>query len=269
MLCLLVFGLGLLSYGYFIESHWVEETHRELRAEHWRGRPLRLAVIADLHARRGDGDYIDLIVRRTIEARPDVVLMLGDYINRPEYGNSMDLETLRRHLAPLMQLPCYAIIGNHDYIHGEEAVCAMLQSFGVRVMEGKVHGLDIGGDTLYIGGVRSLYEYDMPGEVAELPEKEDVTHIILTHSPTGAKGALPETTAVLAAHTHGGQICLPGGIPLIGMLRHIPWREMQGIIREVSCPIFVTRGLGMSKMPLRLFCRPELLFVELRGVPQS
>ncbi len=255
----------LLAYGYFIEPHWIEETHRVLYAEHWQGRPLRLAVIADLHARWGDEDYLDDIVERTLAAQPDAVLLLGDYTNDKKFSGSMDMETLGKHLAPLAQLPCFAVLGNHDYLADADAVKAMLARFGAQCVEGGIATLELGGDTLSVGGIRCLYHYDKPGEVVEPPQNAPVTHLLLAHSPSAVPHAPKGTTAVLVAHTHGGQICLPGGIPLLYVDRSKDWKKRQGIYGADAPPACLTRGLGMSKMPLRLFCRPELLFIELRG----
>ncbi len=260
-----VLGSLLVVYGYFIESRWVEETHRELCAEHWQGRPLLLAVIADLHAHEGDGDYLDDIVERTLAAQPDAILLLGDYTNEATISGSMDIETLGRHLAPLAQFPCFAVLGNHDTEADAEAVREMLRQLGAELMEGAICSRELGGDTLYIGGIRCLVYDDEPGEVVAPPQDTPVTHVLLAHSPAAVPRAPKGTTAVFAAHTHGGQICLPGGTPLIHADRRPRWEQMLGIYSKDAPPAFVTRGLGTSKLPLRLFCRPELMFVKLRG----
>ncbi len=262
----LMLALGLGVYTRYIEPRWVEETHWQLQAEHWQGRPLRLAVISDLHAQSGDGAYLDSIVRRTLEARPDAILLLGDYVNDPSSGNFMDAETLGRHLAPLAQLPCFAVLGNHDYDYGADALRTMLQSFGTKMADGDIHALQTGGDTLYISGMRCLCHFDTPGDVPGAPQEgRPATSLLLTHSPAGARCAPEGTTATLAGHTHGGQVCLPGGVPILRPDRRVEWREMKGAFETAGRPVYVSRGLGTSMIPLRLFCRPELLLVELRG----
>ncbi len=257
----LALGLGL--YARYIEPYWVEETHWELPAEHWKGRPLRLAVISDLHAKSADGSYLDSLVQRVLAAKPDAVLLLGDYINDPSLGDSMDAETLGRHLAPLAQLPCFAVLGNHDYNYGVKPISAMLQGFGARLMEKEVQALEMGGDTLYLAGMRCLCRFTEPENQA--PLAEGATCLLLTHSPVGSHYAPPGVTATLSAHTHGGQVCLPGGIPLVRPDGRVSWQEMKGAVVTKGKPVYICRGLGTSELPLRLFCRPELLFVELRG----
>ncbi len=261
----IVLALSLGLYAHHVEPYWVEESHWELQAENWQGRPLRLVVIADLHAKSGDGAYLDSIVERTLAAKPDVVLLLGDYINEPALGDSMEAETLGKHLAPLAQLPCFAVFGNHDYEYGIPALRSMLQGFGAKLVEGGIEALEIGGDTLYISGVRCLCQFDTPGQLGSLPEGEQAaTRLMLSHSPAGAHYAPEGVTATLVGHTHGGQVCLPGGIPLLRPDERVRWEEMKGAISVKGKPVYVSRGLGTSVLPLRFWCRPELVVVELR-----
>ncbi len=257
--------VGVLVYGRCVEPRWVEETHWPLHAPHWQGAPLRLAVLADFHARSGDGEYLDTLVRQTLAAKPDVVLLLGDYVNEPRLGDSMDVATLGRHLSPLSQLPCYAVLGNHDVDYGVKAVRSMLEGFGARVIEGEVQALEVGGDTLYLAGMRCLCSFDTPGHKLVLPQDKPVTCLMLSHSPVGGYFAPKGVTATLAGHTHGGQVCLPGGIPLVRPDRRVRWDEMVGELSLKGKPVYVSRGLGTSMVPVRLFCRPELLLVELSG----
>ncbi len=263
-LFIILAGTATLLYAWRVEPRWVEETRWELPCAEWQGRPLRLAVLADLHARPGDGPYIDSIVQRTLASRPDAVLLLGDYMGGHSAEQSMSAEQLARHLQPLAQLPCYAVMGNHDYYYGIGDVRAMLQQLGVNIIEGKVEQLNVGGDTLCLGGLRCLYTYSRPGRVPSVPEPGKA-FLLLSHCPVGAHFAQSGTTATLAAHTHGGQICLPGGFALARPDSRTQWHEIAGETQVDGRPLYVTRGLGTSVLPLRLFCRPELCIVELKA----
>ena len=70
-------------------------------------------------------------------------------------------------------------------------------------------------------------------------------------------------SAVISAHTHGGQICLPGGKPLANISREkakfsYPWSQLNGT------PFLITRGLGCSVLPLRFCCPPEIIVLEIQ-----
>ncbi len=251
------------SYARVVEPRWVEETHWELRAEHWKGRPLRLAVLADLHARPGDGAYLDRLVARTLAAQPDVVLLLGDYVNNPAKGESMEPEQLSRHLSPLMQVPCFAVLGNHDRQYGVKAMRRMLEDMGACVLEGKVHALPIGGDVLHLGGICHLEYYSWPQKLEDPLPGDEETFIMLMHCPPGYRPVTMGHTATLCGHRHGGQLCLPGGISFMRIDRRLPQEILRGVGEKNGKLYYVSRGLGMSRLRLRFCSRPELLFVEL------
>ncbi len=268
---LLVLAGGVWLYARCLEPRWVEETHWELRAPHWKGRPLRVAVLSDLHARSGDGAYLDSLVQRILEARPDAVFLLGDYIHERSLGDTMEADVLGQHLAPLGKVPCFAVLGNHDYSYGAAAVRRMLQGWGAQVVDGEMHALHAGGSILYIGGIRCQSHFRKPGRMPALPDgvETSATLLMLTHSPAGAHHVPAATTATVCGHTHGGQVCLPGGIPLVRPDNRVAWEEMKGSISVKGKPVYVSRGLGMSGPPLRFCCRPELVWVELRGTGQG
>ncbi len=257
----LALGGGVLYYARYIEPQWIEETRHQVICPDWKGRPVRLALLSDLHAKSGDGDYMDAIVRKTLAARPDAILLLGDYMNEPRLGDTMAPETLAHHLAPLVQsgIPCLAVLGNHDYNQGESRVQNMLRSIGVRMMEGGQYELNADGHTLFIFGMRCLCHFDSPGTVATPPP--GVASVLMTHSPAGARFAPAGTSLAVSGHTHGGQVCLPGGKPIIKPDRRVTWQEMKGSHHNGRTQVYVTRGLGTSELPLRLFCRPELTVV--------
>ncbi len=260
----MVLGGGLLLCARFIEPHWIEETRVHLTTTSWQGRPLTIAVLADLHAKPGDGKYLDDIVRRTLALQPDLLLLLGDYVNDPDTGPSMDPETLGRHLSPFLQLPSAAVLGNHDHSYGAQRIRDMLESIGATVLEDSTTSLDIGGDTLHLGGIHCLFYFDNPKKLRFRVGAND-TLLTFAHSPTGACGAPKGTALALGAHTHGGQVCLPGGGSPLKWHKRWPWGTMRGETLMKGQRTYITRGLGTSKVEMRLWCRPELLVVELKG----
>lgn len=261
--------LAVLCWGYmqFIERTWMEQTEVRLPCPAWeKGCELKLAVLADLHARPGDGAYLDEIVRRTLAAKPDAVLLLGDYLNGHEAEHGMSPEELERHLRPLVEvgLPLFAVLGNHDYYHGSETVRRMLTNLGAQMVDdgaGEPLRLEKCGAAVDIGGVRCLCYYNTPGPVAQ--PRGNIPLILLSHSPVGAEYAAPGTFVVISGHTHGGQVCWPWGTPLAMVDKKVPRRYASGMVDIAGQRTYVTRGLGTSLLPIRLFCRPELTILTL------
>lgn len=256
-ICLVLFGLSVLLYGHLWERENVQETHLQWELPTWKGRMLTMVVLSDLHLRPGDGDYIDRIVSRTLELGPDAILLLGDFYNGHLPQDSMSDEEIVHHLKPLTQRPCFAVFGNHDDYHGMVKSRQLLNTIGIPDVTGKSFVLKIDGHRLRIGGVHCPFFYRRGTTVPE-PEA-GIPFILLSHSPEIIGHAKPGTDLILAGHTHGGQVCLPWGRPLgPDWFLGIPAERSSGLIEQQGQSMYVSRGLGTSILPLRLFCRPEL-----------
>lgn len=259
---LLSMGAALL-YACFVEREWTEVTHHRLNLPEWQGRGARLAVLSDLHVRSEDEDYLRRMVELTLAEKPDAVLLLGDYVN--EVNSTLSLDKLEEILRPLTAVPCFAVLGNHDYWYGARKLRKMFKNLNIPLMEGKKQELVIGGAPITIAGMRCAFTYRYPGAVSQ-PETGK-PYILLTHSPAGVKFAPPGTTITLAGHTHGGQIRMPFYGALVMPDRDVDRKKSAGYHEEKGKEFYVSRGLGTSQLPLRFFCRPEILILELAGFP--
>lgn len=267
LLSLTILTVVLVLYSVFVEREWIEETEYSIEAPGWQGREVRLAVLADLHVRPGDGGYIDDIVKRTLSMKPDAVLLLGDYMaSHPgsRFATSMSAGEIAEHLKPLTALPCYAVLGNHDHVHGTETVRAALKGIGMHLMEGSRERLTVDGQPLDIGGIRCLYTFRTPGKVPQ--PQAGVPMILLSHTPYGTAFAPRDTLVTLAGHMHGGQVCIPFIGAVFSIDPHVPtWRSSGAHTLRTGRREYVTRGLGTSVLPLRFNCRPELLLLKIHG----
>lgn len=263
LIILLAIPIGLLCYAWLIEREWVEKSQYHVECTTWQGDELRLAVLSDLHARPQDGEYLDRVVMATLAMRPHAVILLGDYLNHHRADQCMPLEELEQHLRPLTALPCYAVLGNHDYSHGESALRSMFSRLGVRCVEGRREELSVAGGRLDIGGILCCYTFEHPGYVPQ--PREGVPLLLLSHTPVGAQYAHPDTLLTLSGHTHGGQVCWPWGAPVYMAEGKTPREWAQGAINVHGRPCYVSRGIGTSCLPLRFCCRPELLLLRITG----
>ena len=261
LLLLMFAGVGMLVYMHRVERVAVEVTTVPLEHADWHGEELRLAVLSDIHARRGDGEYLDKVVRLALAEKPHAVLLLGDFLNGHHAEDAMPAEEMAEHLRPLTALPCFAVLGNHDYYHGAPRVQLALQNIGVQFVEGRRVELQAAGGVLDIGGIRCCYAFDSPGPVPQ--PREGVPFILLSHTPVGAQYAPEQAVLTLAGHSHGGQVCWPGGSPIWMADGKTPAEWAKGRVSVHGRPCYITRGIGTSSLPIRFCCPPELLLLRL------
>ncbi|MBV5274653.1 MAG: metallophosphoesterase family protein [Lamprocystis purpurea] len=220
---------------------------------------LRLLHLTDLHLDL-DAAILAAIIARVRLLEYDLCVLTGDYrawaVGPCEPALSA-LAQLRRHLRG----PVYATLGNHDLIE----MVPGIESLGIRVLMNESLIIERGGQHLHLAGIDDPNRYathNLEAATAQVPP--DAPSILLAHSPEpyGAAASLG-FDLMLCGHTHGGQICLPGGFALIShtqvprFLRNGPWRWRQ--LRGYTSP-----GAGSSIVPARFNCPPEVTIHHLR-----
>jgi predicted MPP superfamily phosphohydrolase len=219
--------------------------------------PLRVAHLTDLHiSDRLPAEYFASLHESIRQSEADLLVMTGDYVSAAER-----LPLLRHWLAELPDLPLgtYAVLGNHDYWTGEaSAVRDALEQASVQVLSGRCVELDVA--DLRICGTDAPWGPDLSGWT-----QDDLTTLALSHTPDNVY-ALRELGAdvVFAGHTHGGQIRLPGLGALVVPSR-FGRRFDRGDFDVEGTHLIVSAGVGADSPPLRLWCRPELVVVDLNG----
>ncbi|HEX4845099.1 MAG TPA: metallophosphoesterase [Geothrix sp.] len=231
---------------------------------------LRLAHLSDLHAGPMIGSDI---LRRwrdlTERERPDLLLFTGDLVDsRPEELAPL-LEAFRAFPAPF---GAFAVLGNHDYFDDPRPIWRDLETAGIRCLENTSALVRRGGDTLAVLGLqdpmarngrfrRVLYgPGPRPAEAArDLPA--EAFRICLNHRPSEWEQALEARARLtLSGHTHGGQIN-----PIPGFSSaHLIGPRTQGLFREGDDLLYVSRGLGVVGLPIRIAAPPEIAILTLR-----
>lgn len=269
-------GLGavlvaLLAYGALIEPRRVELTRAELHLPRWpRGLDgLTILHLSDLHT-RGRGPAERWLERLRAELpRPDLIAVTGDFAET--------IAALPACLAAIGGWPArfgsYAVLGNNDQqSHWQRrAVAEALAGAGITLLADNAVELEVNGQRLRVAGLRYVSARHSPPAfrfaAAQAAGPADCPRIVLAHSPD----SLPEAVdagvdLILAGHTHGGQICLPGGRPIENNLQRFkPPLYTRGAWRVDDTLLVVSRGLGMTRPLLRTFCRPEAAWLVLRG----
>jgi hypothetical protein len=258
------FGLAVLLacvllYASLVEPNWVEVTYH---GESPAGRaPIRIAVLSDLHL-DGVGYRERAVIEQLRVVRPDILILAGDVVDEPG-----DLPVLRALLSQVDVPHAVAVLGNWEYwgdvpleqlhkLYRDHNV-ALLVNAGVQFpVEGRQVRL-FGLDDATAGTPRlDLAIRDPDATAAEFT-------ILVQHSPglfaaKSAGAGLPNKAfdLCLSGHTHGGQITLFGWA--FGPLPPGSGPFVAGQYETVACPMYVSRGLGTSVLPLRLFARPEI-----------
>jgi uncharacterized protein len=221
---------------------------------------FRLMQLADLHCDL-DPKLIDIIIERIDQLEYDVAVLTGDYHNKIAREHDASLELMGR-LVPHIRKPRYAILGNHDFI---EKV-AFLESIGLIVLLNECESIEREGARLWICGVDDphfFHAHDLKKARERIPSGE--TAILLCHSPEAYQEAAKLGYAfMLSGHTHGGQLCLPGGFAIIGNAP-VPRRFLAGRWEYGSLVGYTSRGTGASGVPARFNCPAEITVHTLRA----
>ncbi len=220
-------------------------------------------LVTDLHA----GPLLSVAgLRRALDRlltlEPDLILLGGDFVTTRLEEILPHGETLRALRAPL---GTFAVLGNHDHYCGEpEALRAVLATFGVHVLHNDATRLHRGDGRLALCGIDD-FNAGRPDLEAALAAASAIggPSLLLSHNPDVFFAAVERGVAVvLSGHTHGGQLRIPGLPVLVRMSRY---RLDEGRYASGGGEIVVSRGLGVTGLPLRLGCRPEAVFLRLLG----
>ena len=184
-----------------------------LSAEARLAAPLTVAFASDFHAGPTTHPEVFAHLAQELTARhPDVVLLGGDFVSlRAEYMAPL-AKALSEYRPPLGS---YAVLGNHDLWAGDGEISRRLKDCGVEVLVNRNVAMRAPFDCVSICGIDDPWTGD--ADLALAFQGARAVRIWLTHSPDGLLLLGSQNFSVaFAGHTHGGQICLPDGTPLVG-----------------------------------------------------
>lgn len=232
------------------------------------------AHISDLHNTQFGEDQSKLIALLK-EAKPDVIVITGDVIDKRRPGTEHALCFLAR---AVRIAPVYYVTGNHEAVSKEyPALRQAAEEMGVHVLDDRAEVLERGEAKLLLAGVNDpIFTTDeaarnrevMSQKLEDVVGKTDTYCVLLSHRPElfsvyRAAGA----DLTFAGHAHGGQFRFPWGQGLIAPNQGLFPKYTQGLYEEEGGKMVVSRGLGNSSVPIRLLNRPEVLAVTLKKCP--
>lgn len=266
--------LGLKSIGLY-DRGLRNATTPALRRVEWRPPRLPRALdgmtilhLSDFHFSRiyrgfteGDAACVDGV-------SADFLLMTGDY----RYGHFGPVEHVPHHLREVLQgvtirEGLFATLGNHDISLSAEG----LRELDIDVLMNEGRSVRFRGENIWFGGTDDAHFFRCASLDAALDGRANGAEapftILLTHTPElYHEASLRGVDLYLCGHTHGGQVCLPRGIPL-KMNARAPFRYARGEWTIGNMLGLTTNGLGTTDLPLRYNAPPEAHLITLRSAP--
>jgi uncharacterized protein len=257
-------GSGALAYAAGFEPHRVVAEHIPVRLASLPAAfdGFRIALLSDFHLYPFTTiDIVQESVQIANRFKPDLVLLAGDFI----YGAvdaAFDLVPLFHQFDAGKGV--FAVLGNHDVRKGPKIVAQALAKGGVELLRNRGVTIQLGSDSIYLAGIDSVFAGWPRPKVAFDNRKRDLTSIVLLHEPDYIEDLVENRIPVdlqLSGHSHGGQVRLPLGGPLLLP----PWGQLydRGLYRIENAQIYTTRGIGMVGVPVRFNCPPEVTCITL------
>ncbi len=241
----------------------------------WKGEPLRVGVISDIHAAgpHMSAARLDSIVAEMNAEQPDIVLLLGDYVaghaplaERDAGERAAILEGIARIRKLRAPLGVWSVLGNHDWWYDGTTVQQGVQAQGITVLENQRVRIERPGGAFWLGGLadyestRAQPSYGQT--LVDLPDGDPV--IVMSHWPDVFATAPDRVAMTFAGHSHCGQV----NLPVFGRLMHAsPGSEMWpcGLYSLGQRKLYVSGGVGVSIVPVRFNQPPEIAVVTLRA----
>ena len=273
MLYVAVCFIAVSSFVWF-QNNAITTSATEIRSENLPTSfdDFKIVHLSDLHNKKF-GKNQKTLIRKVMDLEPDIIVHTGDLIDSKRLGDEAALRLMEK---LTMEVPVYYVSGNHEWWSGTfDTLEQSLTELGVHVLRNEHVAVERGNDRLYIAGIDDpshengspeydVAENDLATSVAGMDNR--VFRILLTHRPELLPlYAQSKFNLVFAGHAHGGQVRLPfmGGVvaPNQGFLPEYT----AGVHDYEQTQMVVSRGLGNSIIPLRLFNRPEIVAVTLKA----
>ena len=280
-----VFGQGI-NYFHFENlswSHFVIQSCLMMTGLYWRGRRNATNVAVrtnDIVSKKIPANFdgfailqlsdfhvelslkaLDRLHQILPELDYDICVLTGDYRARTFGSYQAALDGMAS-ICKQLKKPAYGVLGNHDTIRMVPA----LEDMGMRMLLNECVPITRNSDRIHISGIDDAHFYradNLEKARGDIPANE--FSILLSHTPEiYQQAAHAEFDLLLSGHTHGGQICLPGRIPLI-LESVLPRRFGAGPWRYHDMQGYTSVGVGCSIVPVRFNCPPEITIHFLRA----
>ncbi len=254
-----IFALMLGLYAGFVEPYWLRVKRYRLALTEYPSVWMRIVFLSDFHA----GSYkrkrfYDRVSSMVASLHPDVIVLGGDLVDERSVSTK-DLSSLQRLRAKDGK---FFVLGNHDFLDDPDALATRLRSWGFEDLTNEARMVEHEGRKICFVGLDDTWQGQPKMGAAKCEKNAPV--ILFVHEPDAlldlAEGS---ANVIMLGHTHGGQLRLPG----IGAVRKLPQQVPQGLDVGKKAwrgmPVIISAGLGETGARVRLFCRPEIVVMEV------
>jgi uncharacterized protein len=262
-------GLGLAGYASLVEPQDIVVEYVRVvlprLPEAFHG--LKVALISDLHLEPFTQEREIRAATAAVNAlQPDLVAVTGDFVSGSWDGSPRHARFIDpcSHILDGLQAPLgrYAVLGNHDHATDPVRITNTLEAHHIPVLNNRNLPLEKDGARLWIAGVDDAMaqKTDFDCALAGIPAGETI--LLLAHEPDLAdESARYSVDLQVSGHSHGGQIRVPGlGAPYLPPLAR---KYPTGLYHVGPTRLYTNRGIGLSGVPFRFDCPPEVTLLEL------
>ena len=260
--------IGVFVYWNYTKTHYEITFYQETSTKV--SQNIRLAVISDIHNREY-GEKNETLIANLKALKPDLILFLGDMVNRQDehYEPMLELGTALSQIAP-----CYGVLGNHEneriYFSDDKELPGRFDRAGVTILRNRQEMVKVGADTIQLIGLEGtpygFEEYGGRKCMEETSISPDTYCIVMNHVPYTFHDQISDYPFDLgiAGHSHGGLIILPFFGGLFTEEEGLFPRYYSGrVMLKQNQPLIISRGLADSKPIPRVNNMPELVIIDV------
>ncbi|MES5938742.1 MULTISPECIES: metallophosphoesterase [Bacillus] len=232
---------------------------------------FKILQISDLHNKKF-GENQNVLIKKVKNLNPDIIVITGDLIDSKSYDAEISLQVIRELVTVY---PVYFVTGNHEKWSGKyNSLEKELKKYNVTVLRNEHVSIQKDGQEINLLGIDDPgftsgnrdEEHIVKSEIRKAKDgmNSDGFKVLLSHRPEFLEAYADEQVdLVLSGHAHGGQVRLPFIGGLVAPNQGIFPTYTAGLYEKQNTSMVVSRGLGNSIIPQRIFNRPELVVVQL------
>ncbi|MEK5230376.1 metallophosphoesterase [Lysinibacillus sp. FSL K6-0232] len=263
----IVFFIVFIVIFLYVNNHWLVVSKHVFESEKVPASfdGLRIVQVSDLHDALF-GDNQQKLIAKVQATNPDYIFITGDVIDSNRYDLQQSLQAVKG-LVEIADV--YYVLGNHEVATNKVSeIYETLSSLGVHIMPNESTVLERNGERLAIVGIEDPLMGTSTEEMLEIATTylpDDMLKLLLAHRPEMFRTYVNNgIDLVFSGHAHGGQVRIPGLGGLVAPGQGLFPKYTAGVYEEGRTKMVVSRGLGNSSVPYRIFNLPEIIVMDLK-----